>query len=567
VGWGNKVGRILETMQILIDLLNEPNISLMEEFISRVPVPMVSKIAILSPHGWFGQTNVLGKPDTGGQVIYILDQVRALERHLKEEMRLSGLEVKPNIIVLTRLIPDAGDTTCGQRKEKIFETENGWILRIPFRDSNYNVVPHWISRFKIWPYLEDYADQAATELTSEFQGRPDLIIGNYSDGNLVASLLSDKFDVIQCTIAHALEKTKYLLSDMYWFDREEEYNFSVQFSADMLSMNKSDFIITSTQQEIMGTEDTVGQYESYQSFSMPGLFQVLGGINLFAPKFNVIPPGVDEKIYFPYFEKEKRIETQRRFWENRLFHANTDDIFGYLDDPSKPPIFTMARFDKIKNITGLIEAFGMSSTLQDHYNLVFAAGTIHPHESSDAEEREEIQKAYDLIEKYHLHGHVRWLPSVNKLETGEVYRIIADNHGIFVQPAIFEAFGLTILEAMTTGLPTFGPKFGGPLEIIEYGVSGLLLNTSKPEFIATSLESFQKTCEKDKNYWEMLSKNGIKRVKEHFTWNLYSQRLVNLTKLYGFWRYSVSGKGKIKMDRYSEFLYHFLIRERARQRT
>ena len=567
VGWGNTVGRILETMQIMIDLLNEPNISLMERFMSRVPIPMISKIAIISPHGWFGQTNVLGKPDTGGQVIYILDQVRALEKYLKEEMRLSGLEVDPKIIVLTRLIPDAQDTTCAQRKERIFETQNGWILRIPFRDGNGNTVPHWISRFHIWPYLEDFADRAAPELAGEFHGRPDLIIGNYSDGNLVASLLSDKFDVIQCTIAHALEKTKYLLSDMYWFDREEGYNFSVQFSADMLSMNKSDFIITSTQQEIIGTEDTVGQYESYQTFSLPGLYQVLGGINLLAPKFNVIPPGVDGKIYFPYFEKEKRVENKNKYWENRLFHDRPDDIFGELNDPEKPPIFTMARFDKIKNITGLIEAFGMSSILREQYNLIFVAGTIHPHLSNDAEEREEIEKAYDLIERYQLYGSVRWLPSVNKLETGEVYRIIADHRGIFVQPAIFEAFGLTILESMASGLPTFGPKFGGPLEIIEYGVSGLLLNTSKPKFISDSLEAFYATCCQDESYWDRLSKNGIKRVKENFTWDLYSQRLINLTKLYGFWRYSVSGKGKIKMDRYSDFLYYFLIRERARRRV
>ena len=33
-----------------------------------------------SPHAWFGQSGVLGLPDTGGQVVYILDQVRALER-------------------------------------------------------------------------------------------------------------------------------------------------------------------------------------------------------------------------------------------------------------------------------------------------------------------------------------------------------------------------------------------------------------------------------------------------------------------------------------------------------
>jgi sucrose synthase len=171
VGWGNTAGRIRETMQILLNLVGEPTDDLLETFISRVPMPLISRIAIISPHGWFGQTNALGKPDTGGQVIYILDQVRALEKHLKE-LALTGLEIVPKIIVLTRLIPEAQDTTCNQRLEKIFNTENGWILRVPFRDDQYNVVKNWVSRFKVWPYLETFAEDAATELTGEFRAHP-----------------------------------------------------------------------------------------------------------------------------------------------------------------------------------------------------------------------------------------------------------------------------------------------------------------------------------------------------------------------------------------------------------
>jgi len=563
VGWGDSVQRISETIQTLLDLISEPTDHLLEHFISRVPMPLISKIAIISPHGWFGQTNALGKPDTGGQVIYILDQVRALERHLAKEIRLTGLDVKPKIVVLTRLIPEAQDTTCDQRKEEIFQTGNSYILRVPFRDRQYNIVKHWISRFKIWPYLETFAEDAYRELLSEFEGRPDLIIGNYSDGNLVASLLSDKLDVIQCTIAHALEKTKYAFSDLHWQENEQDYHFSLQYTADIFSMNKSDFIITSTLQEIIGTENTMGQYESYQFFSMPQLYQVINGVNLFAPKFNVIPPGVDEDLYFPYYREEKRIRTKWQQWESRLFHDNSKDIYGRLDHPDKMPIFTMARFDKIKNITGLIQAFGMSKTLQRYCNLIFAAGTIHVEDSSDSEERKEIRKAYDLIESYSLHGKFRWLPSINKLDTGEVYRIIADHKGIFVQPALFEAFGLTIIEAMASGLPTFAPKFGGPLEIIEYGVSGFLMNTSKPDLIAKSLENFVEQRKKDASFWETLSENGIKRVQEHFNWKSYSQRMINLAKLYGFWRYAVSGKGMVELDRYCDLIYHFLLKEKA----
>src|SRR5690606_36765525 len=100
----------------------------------------------------------------------------------------------------------------------------------------------------------------------------------YADGNLVASLLSQRLGVTQCNIAHALEKTKYLHADLYWQENEAQYHFSCQFTADLIAMNKADFVIASTYQEIAGTEDTVGQYESYTSFTMPQLYRLVNGI-------------------------------------------------------------------------------------------------------------------------------------------------------------------------------------------------------------------------------------------------------------------------------------------------
>ena len=560
-GWGNNAGRVLETMQWLLGLFHEPSSKGLEEFISRVP--MISKVAIISPHGWFGQENVLGKPDTGGQVIYILDQVRALEAHLNREFELAGIDVTPRIIVVTRLIPNAGDTACNQPREDILGTNNSYILRIPFYDERGQQHQDWVSRFRIWPYLDRFAADSERELLAECQGRPDLIIGNYSDGNLVATLLSDRMDVIQCTIAHALEKTKYLFSDLYWENMESDYHFSCQFTADLIAMNKSDFIITSTYQEIAGTESRFGQYESYQFYTMPGLYQVVNGINLFNPKFNVVPPGVDETNYFPYFERDKRTVSQTNYWRNRLFEEASENVYGHLENPSHIPIFTMARLDRIKNITGLVEAFGQHPELRKHCNLIVAAGTIHPEESQDSEESSEIQRMYELIGTYGLHGHIRWLPSVPKPETGEVYRIIADCGGFFVQPALFEAFGLTILEAMQCGLPTFGPIFGGPSEIIIDRKSGFLVNTSKPDLIANAMWEFISDCREDENCWPQISENSIARVREKFTWDLYSDKLLRLTKLYGFWRFSESQAGMIKMDRYCDLLYHLFLKPRA----
>ncbi|KAM3196423.1 hypothetical protein ACQJBY_072226 [Aegilops geniculata] len=250
-GWGDCAKRAQETLHLLLDLLEAPDPSTLEKFLGTIP--MVFNVVILSPHGYFAQANVLGYPDTGGQVVYILDQVRAMENEMLLRIKQQGLDITPQILIVsvTRLLPDATGTTCGQRLEKVLGTEHTHILRVPFRTES-GIVRKWISRFEVWPYLETFTEDVAHEISGELQANPDLIIGNYSDGNLVACLLAHKMGVTHCTIAHALEKTKYPNSDLYWKKFEDHYHFSCQFTTDLIAMNHADFIITSTFQEIAG---------------------------------------------------------------------------------------------------------------------------------------------------------------------------------------------------------------------------------------------------------------------------------------------------------------------------
>jgi len=561
-GWGDSLERMLETLHLLQDILEQPNEEILEEFLSRIP--MVSKVVLVSPHGWFGQENVLGRPDTGGQVVYILDQVKALEAYLTEDLRRSGFAFEPKILIITRLIPENEGTTSDQRLEKVRGTKNAWILRVPFRDQHGNVVPHWISRFAVWPYLDQFAVDAEAEILKELGGRPDLIVGNYTDGNLVATRLSKSLGVIQCNIAHALEKSKYLFSDLYWERFEGEYHFSAQFVADLIAMNMANFIISSTVQEITGTDRSIGQYESYQFFTMPGLVNVISGINLFHPRFNVIPPGVDQAAFFPYTQKRRRSKALREKLEKILFEVEDQDCLGSLVNPNLPPIFSIARLDRIKNLTGLVEAYGRCRQLRDQANLVLVASVIDPARSRDAEEAEEIRKMHGLIDQYQLHGHVRWVGKfLGKAETGEAYRIIADRKGVFVQPALFEAFGLTILEAMHSGVPVFATQFGGPVEIIERDKSGFLINPTDPEAMTAKLCAFFEEAANNPRHWEGFSRRGMERARNHFTWELYCRKLARLTKVYGFWKYSISSQAKTRLDEYCELLYHLFYKQRA----
>ncbi|AOX02968.1 sucrose synthase [Moorena producens PAL-8-15-08-1] len=563
-GWGNTASRVRETLAMLDELIDEPDDGALEQFLSRIP--MIFRIVLVSVHGWFGQEGVLGRPDTGGQVVYVLDQAKSLEKQLQENLTLAGLNIQPKVIILTRLIPNNDGTRCNERLEKVNGTENTWILRVPFREFNPKVTEDWISRFEIWPYLETYAIDAEKELLGEFQGRPDLIVGNYSDGNLVAFLLARRLKVTQCNIAHALEKSKYLFSNLYWQDSEQQYHFSLQFTADLIAMNAANFIISSTYQEIVGTADSVGQYESYQNFTMPDLYHVINGIELFSPKFNVVPPGVNETIFFPYTRTQGRVASDIKRLDEFLFSLDDEaQVFGKLDYPNKRPIFSMARLDRIKNLTGLVECFGKSRKLQERCNLILIAGNLRTEDSSNSEEKAEIVKLYQIIEEYNLYGKIRWLGvRLSKSDSGEVYRVIADRHGIFVQPALFEAFGLTILESMISGLPTFGTQFGGPLEIIQDKVNGILINPTNQEEMAHKIQDFVTKCEENPQYWEEISNQGIERVYSTYTWKIHTTRLLSLARIYGFWNYT-SKANQEDMLRYLEALFHLIYKPRAKK--
>jgi sucrose synthase len=557
-GWGRTAKIMLKRLYLLSDILEAPSSKDLENFLSGIP--MIFNVVILSPHGYFGQSNVLGLPDTGGQIVYILDQVRAIEHEMRESIYNMGLDIEPKIIIMTRLIPEAGDTSCNLPVEDITGTKNAKILRIPFRNENGDIVPHWISRFKIWPYLEQFTIDAEKEILTELRSRPDLIIGNYSDGNLVASLLSQRMGVTQCNIAHALEKTKYTFSALKWKDYEQQYHFPTQFTADLIAMNTADFIITSTYQEIAGDKEVIGQYESYSAFTMPELYRVINGIEVFDPKFNIVSPGADPEVYFPYYENDRRLTDLHPDIETLIYKDGLSYTTGSFKNTEKPIIFAMSRLDHVKNISGLVEWYGKNKQLQDLANLFLVAGFVDQALSKDEEEIQQIKKIYKHIDKYKLYGKIRWVEKQSyKNFNGELYRFIADKKGIFVQPALFEAFGLTVIEAMTSGLPTFATQNGGPREIIEHSISGFHIDPDHGDVASKTITNFFIKCKENPDYWDEISNGGIQRVEEKYTWKLYASRLMTLSRIYGFWKY-VSNLERDETRRYLEMFYGLMLK-------
>ncbi|XP_054794309.1 sucrose synthase 6-like isoform X1 [Prosopis cineraria] len=331
--------------------------------------------------------------------------------------------------------------------------------------------------------------------------------------------------------------------------------------ADTIAMNAADFIITSTYQEIAGSKDRPGQYESHAAFTLPGLCRVVSGINVFDPKFNIAAPGADQSVYFPFTEKNKRLNQFHPAIEELLYSkVDNNEHIGSLSDRRKPIIFSMARLDVVKNLSGLVEWFGKNKRLRNLVNLVVVGGFFDPSKSKDREEIAEIKKMHALIDKYQLKGQFRWIAAqTNRYRNAELYRCIADTKGAFVQPALYEAFGLTVIEAMNCGLPTFATNQGGPAEIIVDGISGFHINPLHGDESSNKIADFFETCKEDSTNWSKISSAGLRRINECYTWEIYANRLLNMGSLYTFWR-TVNKEQKEAKQKYIHMFYNLLFK-------
>ena len=78
------------------------------------------------------------------------------------------------------------------------------------------------------------------------------------------------------------------------------------------------------------SKDTVGQYESHMAFTLPGSYRVVNGIDVFDPKFNIVSPGADMNIYFPFSDEKRRLKALHVDIEDLIYSRNQTDEHMYL---------------------------------------------------------------------------------------------------------------------------------------------------------------------------------------------------------------------------------------------
>ena len=146
----------------------------------------------------------------------------------------------------------------------------------------------------------------------------------------------------------------------------------------------------------------------------------------------------------------------------------------WLECPEKPVVLAIARPVRKKNLAALMRAYATTPGLQERSNLVILAGQHERGLRSD-EEVQVLAELHGLHNSMGLHGKVALPPQHNAADVAMLYRRAAKG-GVFVNPALHEPFGLTLIEAAGAGVPVVATRHGGPCDIIALTGHGVLVD-------------------------------------------------------------------------------------------
>lgn len=189
-------------------------------------------------------------------------------------------------------------------------------------------------------------------------------------------------------------------------------------------------------------------------------------------------------------------------------------------------ILALSRPDKRKNIVGLVEAYGQSSRLQELANLVIVAGNRDDIDNLEEGAQEVFHELLVAIDRYDIYGKVSMPKHHKRDQVSLIYRIAAASSGVFVNPALTEPFGLTLIEAAASGLPLVATEDGGPRDIIGNCHNGFLIDPLESESITSALLRLLG----DKKLWQQFSQKGLKGVCEFYSWDAHVNRYLELVQ-------------------------------------
>uniref|UniRef100_M8BZK7 sucrose-phosphate synthase n=1 Tax=Aegilops tauschii TaxID=37682 RepID=M8BZK7_AEGTA len=394
-------------------------------------------IVLVSIHGLVrGENMELGRDsDTGGQVKYVVELARALAA-------TAGVH---RVDLLTRQIscPDV-DWTYGEPVEMLERLSSGdddgdesggggaYIVRLPCRPPD-----PYIPKEELWPHIPGVRGPRALarHQRGARAGRAAPAAAQRRPGAALAAPLEQLLK----------------LGRMHGPEIQGTYKIARRIEAEETGLDTAEMVVTSTKQEI---EEQWGLYDGFDLMVERKLRvrqrRGVSSLGRYMPRMAVIPPGMD----FSFVDTQDTADGDGADLQMLIDPVKAkkalppiwSEILRFFTNPHKPMILALSRPDPKKNITTLLKAYGESRKLRELANLTLILGNRDDIDDMAGGGGTVLTAVLKLIDRYDLYGQVAYPKHHKQTDVPHIYRLAAKTKGVFINPALVEPFGLTIIE-------------------------------------------------------------------------------------------------------------------------
>ncbi|WP_445957957.1 glycosyltransferase [Yeosuana sp.] len=218
----------------------------------------MKSILMISLHGYVGANAELGKPDTGGQVVYVLE--------LAERFSRLGKRVD----LMTRQFEDQPEY------DKVDENYSVW--RIPFGGKKF------IRKEDMHDHLKKFVTNSLAAIKKENK-KYDVVYSHYWDAGWAGQKIAEELGVSHVHTPHSVGwwKQHTMGSDMDEKEMEKTYRFKERIRKEYFVYQMCNHIIATT---------------------LPQVDLLTKQYDVLPKNCTMIPPGIDENRFFPIPSKE-----------------------------------------------------------------------------------------------------------------------------------------------------------------------------------------------------------------------------------------------------------------------
>jgi mannosylfructose-phosphate synthase len=408
------------------------------------------RLMMISTHGYVSSEPEFGRPDTGGQVVYVLELAKCLAHfgyHLDIfTRRFEGQPAIESVDSRVRIvrIPCGGDAFIP--KEILCEFISEWVRN-------------------------------AERFIREKKLQYGFINSHYWDAGLAGELLAKRIGIAHLHTPHSIGTWKRDNMNGEPDYLEKTYNFQRRIRDERIIYHACDKVIATTPQQ--------------REILMDGEYGV--------PRDHiaVIPPGYDDRRFFPVSSASRRAIKESLGWEGKI-------------------ILALGRMARNKGYDLLLRAMPTVFERFDDVKLVLAAGSQSPNES----ELKMLAELRSLAEELGIADRVIFGDYISDDELPDHYR----GADLFCLSSRYEPFGMTVIEAMGCGTPTVITTEGGLCEQMLWGLESIYSNPNDSVGFGMAIA----TVLMYPSIGQQLAKHGSQKARSRFTWNGVAQQILNL---------------------------------------